>query len=250
MAPVTGQSRRARPGSGETSSGMAPRRRAWGTISRDRVIDTATEMISTGGFERITIRSLAAELGVAPMSLYRHVRDKDDLLNEVVDRLLNSVWQPESDAVQWRAWITEAADNLRRFLTTQPAALHIYLSHPVVTPTAVERMRQMLRVLRQATGDEPRARQAYAAIQTYTLGFAALEASRATWEASHRATASESKPAEATDLMDELAAYTTPRQFSEGLTYLLDGIAGRRRHDVDRPAQSTSRSTAADSACR
>lgn len=236
MVPPTGQSRRARPGSGETSSGMAHRRRGWGTISRDQVIDTATEMISAGGFEQITIRSLAVELGVAPMSLYRHVRDKDDLLNEVVDRLLSSAWQPESDEGQWRVWITEAADNLRRFLTTRPAALHVYLSHPVVTPTAVERMRAMLRVLCQATGDEPRARQAYAAIQTYTLGFAALEASRASWETSYRATASDLKATEANGLMDELASYTTPRQFAEGLTYLLDGIAAPHRHDVDRPS--------------
>jgi AcrR family transcriptional regulator len=42
----------------------------------------------------MTIRSLAAELGVAPMSLYRHVRNKDDLIDEVVDRLLARAWKP------------------------------------------------------------------------------------------------------------------------------------------------------------
>lgn len=214
QAPATDQ------GAGRTG------RRAWGSISRDQVIDTATEIVSAGGYDQMTIRSLAAELGVAPMSLYRHVRDKNDLLNEVVDRLLDAAWQPLSSERDWRAWITEAADNLRRFLVTQPAALHVYLSHPVLTPTAVTRMRAMLRVLCQATGDEHQARQGYAAIQTYTLGFAALESSRANWEASHQTAVNDSAP---TELVDELAAYTTPRQFAEGLGYLLDGVVAHRQ---------------------
>ena len=50
------------------------------------------------------------------MSLYRHVRDKDDLLDEVVDRLLVRAWKPRADAADWRAWIAEAADKLRHFL--------------------------------------------------------------------------------------------------------------------------------------
>ena len=50
-----------------------------------------------GGYEQMSIRSLADELGVAPMSLYRHVRDKDDLLDEVVDRLLAKAWRPSAD---------------------------------------------------------------------------------------------------------------------------------------------------------
>ena len=67
-----------------------PARRApWGTITRDDIIRAAVEILSAGGYEEMTIRSLAAELGVAPMSLYRHIRDKDDLLDEVVDRLLS-----------------------------------------------------------------------------------------------------------------------------------------------------------------
>ena len=45
----------------------------------------------------MTIRSLAAELGVAPMSLYRHVRDKDDLFDEVTDGLLAEAWKPGRD---------------------------------------------------------------------------------------------------------------------------------------------------------
>jgi TetR/AcrR family transcriptional regulator, tetracycline repressor protein len=127
----------------------------------------------------MTIRSLAGELGVAPMSLYRHIRNKDDLLDEVVDRLLAATWRPAAAVDDWQAWVIEAAARLRDFLVTQPAALHVYLRHPVVSPAAIERMDVMVDVLRRTGADEQTARRAYGAVHTYTIGFAALEASRA-----------------------------------------------------------------------
>jgi AcrR family transcriptional regulator len=82
------------------------------------------------------------------MSLYRHIRDKDDLLDEVVDRLLTDLWRPATAEDDWRAWTIEAATRLRDFLVGQPAALHVYFAHPVVSPAAVDRMNAMMRRLR------------------------------------------------------------------------------------------------------
>ncbi len=209
-APVTEQQ------TGEPSAGRAP----WGSLSRGDIVDAAARMVEAGGYEEMSIRSLAADLGVAPMSLYRHIRDKDDLLDEVVDRLLARVWRPAAGAGDWRAWVIEAAANLRRFLVTQPAALHVYLRHPVVSPAAAGRMDAMMGVLRRAGLDEPTARSAYGALHTYTIGFAALEASRA-----QRASAS----GDTSSLAHQLVAYTTAGQFMEGLRYLLEGIGRHAR---------------------
>ena len=213
-------------------------RAGWGTISRQQIIDAALKAIRNGnGYEQMTIRSLAADIGVAPMSLYRHVRDKDDLLDEVVDRLLVRAWKPRAEESDWKTWTAEAADKFRHFLVTQPAALHVYLQHPVLSPTAIARMEAMLRVLCGALGDEATARRAYAAVHTYTIGFAALEASRAGGASSPAAGPPDTRPAPQTaadgadtvrqHMAEQLAAYTTPRQFAEGLRYLLDGIAHR-----------------------
>lgn len=190
-------------------------RTPWGSISRDQIVSAAVKALRDGGYDQMTIRGLAAELGVAPMSLYRHIRDKDDILDEVVEHLLAEVWRPSADPSDWRAWISEAADRLRQFLVSEPAALHVYLTHPVVSASAIARMESMIEVLRQALPDEEAARRAYAAIQTYTVGFAALEASRAGWNPSG---------AEVSDLAKQLAAFTTPRQFATGFSYLLSGI--------------------------
>jgi TetR/AcrR family transcriptional regulator, tetracycline repressor protein len=200
---------------GTRVSGQAPSRAGWGTISRERLVVAATDQIEAEGYEQLTIRSLASLLGVAPMSLYRHVRNKEDLLNEVVDRLLAEEWRPVADAGDVRAWVTEAADRLRRLLVGQPAALQVYLSHPVTTPAALTRQATMLEVLRAGGLDEPAARQLYAIIHTYTLGFAALESSRARWLATH--------PEPPDPDTAWLAAMTGSRQFSEGLAALLAG---------------------------
>jgi len=193
-----------------------PTQRArWGTISRRDIVQAAVEIISAGGYEEMTIRSLAAELGVAPMSLYRHIRDKDDLLDEVVDRLLAPAWRPSAAEDDWQEWLIEAAAKLRHFLVSQPAALHVYLSHPVVSPAAIERMNAMLGVLRRTGADETAARRAYGALHTYTIGFAALEASRARWAPDS---------GDVSGLAEQLATYTGAEQFVDGLRYLLDGI--------------------------
>jgi AcrR family transcriptional regulator len=191
------------------------RRASWGTISREEIILAAVKAVRAGGYEQMTIRSLAGELGVAPMSLYRHIRDKDDLLDEVVDRLLAPAWRPAAATDDWQAWVTEAAARLRHFLVTQPAALHVYLRHPVVSPAAVERMDAMIDVLRRAGANDETARRAYGAVHTYTIGFAALEASR---------TRGTRDNTDASNLARQLAAYTTAGQFMDGLRYLLAGI--------------------------
>jgi AcrR family transcriptional regulator len=190
-------------------------RARWGTITREQLVLAAKEEIEAGRYEQMTIRRLAARLGVAPMSLYRHVRDKEDLLNEVVDRMLAELWRPEADPSDPWAWFMESADRLRAFLVDQPAALHVFLSHPVTSPVALARLRTVLSVLESAGLDEPEARRLYAAVHTYTLGFAALQSSRARWLATHD------------EIPDPdaawLAALSGPQQFSDGLGALIAG---------------------------
>lgn len=205
------------------------------------IIDAALQAIRRpGGYGRMTIRGLAGEMGVAPMSLYRHVRDKDDILDAVVDRLLAEFWRPPAVEEDRSAWIADAADTLREFLVSQPAALYVYLQHPVVSPTAIARMEAMMRILREWLQDEEAARQAYAAIHTYTVGFSALEASRSGARAALTARATpasfvkddapiDNKSA-GRDLAEQLARYASPHQFARGLRYLLAGIEHEATH--------------------
>lgn len=190
-----------------------------GSLDRAHIIDAAERLVRSGDYEELSMRALASELGVAPMSLYGHIRDKDDLLEEVVDRLLATRWKPRASRSNWREWVREAAERLRNLLIAEPAALHVYLSHPVVSPNAIARMEAMLEVLQSAGLSAEEAERAYAAVHTYTVGFAALEASRAKDKDAKRVQ---------DPLHDRLAHFTTEAQFREGLSYLLAGVDAKR----------------------
>ncbi|MEO9180419.1 MAG: TetR/AcrR family transcriptional regulator, partial [Acidimicrobiales bacterium] len=69
-------------------------RAKWGSITRNDIIDAALKMVIEGRYDELTIRSLSAELGVATMSIYGHVKDRDDILDEITDRLLAKQWRP------------------------------------------------------------------------------------------------------------------------------------------------------------
>jgi hypothetical protein len=100
----------------------------------------------------------------------------------------------------------------------------------VISPTAIRRMEMMLKILRDAGYDTASSKTAYAALQTYTVGFAALETSRAGWV----------PPEKTSRMVNELVAMTSPKQFVNGLSYLLAGIErepGRARRNRGGAAQ-------------
>ncbi|MGH9019558.1 MAG: TetR/AcrR family transcriptional regulator [Acidimicrobiales bacterium] len=193
---------------------MSERRTISGRISREEVIDTAMRIVAAGDSSNLSMRRLARELGVAPMTLYGYVQDRDDLLDAVVDRLLSRSWRPTIDAADPGAWLSAAAVNLYQLLVAEPSALHIYLVRPVTSESALARMAEMRRVLALAGVDPDETLSAYATIHTYTIGFAALAASRL-----RHASSAEGGGPEA-----ELRAFTDFDQFRKGLALILAGL--------------------------
>ena len=176
-------------------------------------MDVATEMIANGPYGEFTMRHLAERLGVAPMTVYGHIKDRDDLLDSVVDRLLEPVWQPGSTVQAPYPYLIDAARRFHDLLVSQPAALHIYLERAVTAPVAMRRMAAMMELLQSTGLNEESALAAYGAIHTYTIGFAALETSRSLDQAvtADRDTAT-------------LRAMVGPEQFEHGLELLLRGL--------------------------
>ena len=71
-------------------------------LNRERVLRAAVALADKGGFESLTMRKLAKELGVEAMSLYNHVANKDDLLDGMVDLVFAEIELPSS-AGDWKA---------------------------------------------------------------------------------------------------------------------------------------------------
>lgn len=60
-------------------------------LSRERVVDAAEALVVDEGFDRLSLRTLAQRLGVAPMTLYRYVGTKEELLGALADRMLEDL---------------------------------------------------------------------------------------------------------------------------------------------------------------
>jgi len=94
-----------------TPAAATGRRKA--PITVEQVVDTALGIVAAEGFEALTMRRLAAELGTGPASLYTHVVNKADLDELLTGRLCAELVLPEPDPESWREQIRGVCVQLR-----------------------------------------------------------------------------------------------------------------------------------------
>lgn len=192
-----------------------------GRLTREEIVDVAMAHVDALGLGSLSTRQLAAELGVTPMALYRHVRNKDEILVAVVDVLLTRLGLPGVEASQWRAWLEELAQSLRGLFVEHPVAVEVFARQPVTTPGALRRLTAASVVLEQAGFAPEEAVRVYAAVHTYTVGFCALEATRRAGPG----LGPDDGPAPDDATAALIAAFVSDDQFAYGLRSLIAGIA-------------------------
>ncbi|MGP9023047.1 TetR/AcrR family transcriptional regulator [Streptomyces sp. BR1] len=120
-------------------------RRRWST---EEILDAATELLRTSDAESFSVRKLGAALGTDSSSLYRHFRNKTELLRAVADRILLAAmdgYHPEGD---WKQRITALALRLREAFGEQPQLAAIwgrYASSGTGSRLVMEELLQALR---------------------------------------------------------------------------------------------------------
>jgi DNA-binding transcriptional regulator YhcF (GntR family) len=93
-----------RPGAGTVVAASRPDSRpVEPELSRERVLRTAIALADEGGLAAVSMRRIAGELGVATMSLYRHVRGRDELILAMADAVLADAPLPATEPAGWRA---------------------------------------------------------------------------------------------------------------------------------------------------
>lgn len=90
------------------------------TLSKERIIEGALELISRQGAATLTMRQLAAALGVSPMAAYYHVENKDELIRLVGDAVLAEVAVPPPTAGTWDVRLAELITKQREALVRYP----------------------------------------------------------------------------------------------------------------------------------
>jgi AcrR family transcriptional regulator len=94
-------------------AGAAPRT----PITRQSIIEAAFRVLDREGMDRLSMRRVADELGTGAASLYWHVRNKDELLQLLFERVTENLKLPEPNPDEWRAQILEVARGMRRVLS-------------------------------------------------------------------------------------------------------------------------------------
>jgi AcrR family transcriptional regulator len=144
-------------------------------LSRDRVLQAAIAHADTGGFEALTMRTLAEVLGVAPMALYRHVANKDDLIDAMVDVVFTEIGVPARGG-DWRASMRRRAIAVREALTKHPWAVGLLESRRTPGPANLRHHDAVIGRLRAAGFDVNETAHAYSVLDSYIYGFALTKA--------------------------------------------------------------------------
>jgi AcrR family transcriptional regulator len=126
-----------------------PRRRVAGAerLSRERIVAAAIDLADRDGIDSLSMRKLAQQLGVDPMSLYNHVSDKDDLLAGIVDGLVARI-EPTTDDADWRSNLRRTILAARGVLLQHPWSSRVIESRVTPTPATLRYLDTVVGILR------------------------------------------------------------------------------------------------------
>src|SRR5919106_375018 len=144
-------------------------------VSREQVIDAALAIADEGGLAAVTMASVGARLGVEAMSLYRHIGNKEEMLDGLVDRVFGEIEIP-ADAADWREALRRRAVSAHAALRRHPWAIGLMESRAQPGPATLGHHEAMLGHLFRAGFDGHGATRVYNLLDSYIYGFALQEA--------------------------------------------------------------------------
>lgn len=154
-------------------------------LSREVVVAGAVELIDADGLADLSMRVLATRLGAEAMSLYRHVQGREDLLDAVVDRVVDQMYD-DPDVLSapefgWQDFLQRLAHGVRRVALAHPKVFPLVAARPPEAPWLRPPLRNLewveifLQGLRSEGFDAEASVEAYRAFTSFLLGHLLLE---------------------------------------------------------------------------
>ena len=223
---------------GREDVGLTTRRRPRGSLNQQVILDAAFAVTERGGLDAATFQALGAELGAHPTAIYRHFRDKDELLLAMIDALhaqtLAGLPEPTGD---WAADLAVVAHRTREVFMRHPsvAAYAYRTAHREHEFHIVDRVIDCMR--RAGFGDDDAAR-LYRVFADFVLGYSALDAGLAaldpatrqadlrSWEVEYRMLPADQYPNIAA-VAHALPAVDDPENFTLAVDLMIEAIRAR-----------------------
>jgi AcrR family transcriptional regulator len=140
-------------------------------LSRERVLQVAIAKADAGGLEALSMRQLAETLGVAPMALYRHVANKEDLIDAMVDVVFSEIGLPLAGD-DWKASMRHRAIAVRDALLRHRWAIGLMEARRTPGPANLRHHDAVIGRLRAAGFSVVMTAHAYSVLDAYIYGFA------------------------------------------------------------------------------
>lgn len=145
-------------------------------LSRDAVLDAAVTIADEQGFDALSMRAVAARVGAEAMSLYRHVANKEDLLDGIVDRVYGEIALPDG-AASWKPAMRARAVATREVLLRHPWAIALMESRLRPGPENLRHHDAIVGLLLGTGLSSLLATRAYNLVDSYVYGFVLQETS-------------------------------------------------------------------------
>jgi AcrR family transcriptional regulator len=203
--------------------------------SREQILTAARELLEREGWEKLTIRRLAAELGVGATTLYHHVQDKEDLLVQVLDYYADQIPRTELPTDP-RARIIAAATVMHDELAARPWAAELLTADDFMGESALWMVEAILGGARDHGCTPEQAVDLYRNVWYYTIGEILVRAH------SNRRRSTNTRPTYRDALFTDLDATRLPHitavadrwptltardTYAEGLRAFVDGLLAR-----------------------
>ena len=147
-------------------------------FSREQLVDAAVGIVEEQGFAALSLRSVARELGVGPMTLYTYVDSSNELASLVVDRLVDDAMRGVRWPTSWRDVLRLFARKLDDLVGAHPAMVEAYQRDLLRSGRATQVVTDVVGRLTADGLTVRQAKEAYFGVQALVLGFALMRAGR------------------------------------------------------------------------
>lgn len=117
-------------------------------MTRETVVEAALRVLDREGYDGFSMRAVADELRTGPATLYWHVKNKDELLGLVLDRVIGELEIPDPDPDHWQEQFKELGRQMRRVMNRHRDIARVTLGRIPVGPNALRSSERILGFLR------------------------------------------------------------------------------------------------------
>jgi AcrR family transcriptional regulator len=154
------------------SEALSTRRGRKPRFTREHVLRTALGLVDAQGAAALSMRRVAAELGIEAMSLYGYVANRDELLDGLSELLVAEMFADVTGDDEWRAAVEAFARGTRRTAKAHPAAFELAGMRPLRTPAALGQVELLVGALRRGGLDPTGAIAAGRFVTAFARGYA------------------------------------------------------------------------------